>query len=64
MSTTRKCIHQARTKIVATVGPACDSAEALAKPATETPPAEDEPGLDAAVADLVEDAPKAEPEGR
>lgn len=31
MSTTRKCIHQARTKIVATVGPACDSAEALAK---------------------------------
>ncbi len=40
------------------------AAEAAAKPATETPPAEDEPGLDAAVADLVEDAPKAEPERR
>ena len=39
------------------------AAEAAAKPATETPPAENEPGLDAAVADLVEDAPKAEPEG-
>lgn len=31
MSTTRRCINQARTKIVATIGPACDSAEALAK---------------------------------
>ncbi|WP_168454771.1 hypothetical protein [Sphingopyxis microcysteis] len=39
------------------------AAEAAAKPATETPPAENEPGLDAAVADLVEETPKAEPEG-
>ncbi len=31
MSTTRQCITQARTKIVATIGPACDSAESLAK---------------------------------
>lgn len=34
------------------------------KPAVDAPPAKEEPGLDAAVADLVEDAPKAEPEMR
>lgn len=31
MSTTRQCINQARTKIVATVGPACDSVPSLAR---------------------------------
>jgi hypothetical protein len=36
--------------------------EAAGKAATETPAATDEPGLDAAVADLVEEAPKTEPE--
>ena len=43
---------------------AAAAAEAAAKPAAETPPASEEPGLDAAVADLVEDAPQAEPESR
>ncbi len=43
---------------------AAAAAEGAAKPATETPPADDEPGLDAAVADLVEDELKAEPERR
>ncbi len=42
---------------------AAAAAEAVAKPA-DAPPAKDEPGLDAAVADLVEDAPKGEPERR
>ena len=41
---------------------AAAAAEEAAKPAVETPPASDEPGLDAAVADLVEETPKAEPE--
>lgn len=40
-----------------------EKAAAAAEPATETPPVSEEPGLDAAVADLVEDTPKAEPEG-
>ena len=39
---------------------AAAAAEAAAKPAAEASPAEDEPGLDAAVADLVEETPKAE----
>ncbi|MBJ7442346.1 MAG: hypothetical protein JHD35_25465 [Sphingopyxis sp.] len=43
---------------------AAAAAEGAAKPAAETPPAKEEPGLDAAVADLVEDAPKSEPERR
>ncbi len=36
--------------------------EAADKAAPESPEAKDEPGLDAAVADLVEDAPQAEPD--
>jgi uncharacterized protein YndB with AHSA1/START domain len=43
---------------------AAAAAEAAAKPAAEAPPAKDEPGLDAAVADLVEDAPQDTPESR
>ncbi|WP_428631594.1 hypothetical protein [Sphingopyxis sp.] len=41
---------------------AAAAAEGAGKPAAEAPPAKDEPGLDAAVADLVEDTPQAEPD--
>ena len=43
---------------------AAAAAEQAAKPAAEMPPEKDEPGLDAAVADLVEDAPKDAPDER
>ncbi|MBA4095114.1 MAG: hypothetical protein C0489_13645, partial [Candidatus Accumulibacter sp.] len=36
--------------------------EAAEKPAAEAPPAKEEPGLGAAVADLVEEEPKAAPD--
>ncbi len=42
--------------------PTREEKEAADKAAPETPAAKDEPGLDSAVADLVEDAPKAEPD--
>lgn len=38
--------------------------EGADKPKAETPPAKDEPGLDAAVADLVEEEAKPAPDGR
>ena len=38
--------------------------EATDKPKAETPPAKDEPGLDAAVADLVEEEAKPAPDRR
>lgn len=42
--------------------PTREEKEAADKAAPEVPAAKDEPGLDAAVADLVEDAPEAEPD--